>query len=459
VTITRRRSATPFPLLARRARRGTLRQWALLLLCTCILLPVGCASAGSAGGGGHAAASRNERFPVDPRDELTGPFPDGVESGWQALAAGDAAAAEREFLRARGVRPYLAAEIGLIEAQVLLGRTEEALASCREALAGGPTTVALLVACGEARARAGQVFEAHELYARAASRAGSRTWIRARADDLRKEAIESLAHTSTGAKEEDLSNARRRIDRAIELDPGDAALHAVAAEIELSAGQPDRAFERYREAYRLDPKNLSVQEHLAELALDRDPALAVSVLEALARRDARYRDRAAAARLAFRVSNWPAPEREAAQSERLTRAAAAALVWWMFPEIREAKVKSSVIASDVVSRKDSRAVTRAVSLGLLDVDPETHRARPDGMLTRRTGARMMMRLLRVLNPGSKPDCLEGPPESGRSGGEAIHAAVRCGLLDESDVARVGGREFTRGLDRLRVLAAGKGGTG
>jgi tetratricopeptide (TPR) repeat protein len=435
---------------------------AAFLLCACILIiPVGCASSGGRGGAAaEAPVRRSERFPVDPRDELEGPFPEGVESGWQALAAGDAAAAEREFLRARGSRPYLPAEIGLIEARVLLGRTGEALASCREALAGGPVTVALLVGCGEARARAGQVFEAHELYARAASRAGNHNWIRARADDLRKEAIESLARTAAaGAKDQNFSEARRRIDRAIEMKPGDAALHAVAAEIELSAGQPDRAFERYREAYRLDPRNLPVQEHLAELALDRDPALAVSVLESLARRDAKYRDRAAAARLAFRVSNWPAPEREAAQSERLTRAEAAALVWWMLPEIREAKVRSSVIASDVVSRKDSRAVTRAVSLGLLDVDPETHRARPDSGLTRRTAARMMMRLLRILKSGSPPACLEGSPESGRSGVEAIQASVQCGLLDETEVAWVGGREFTRGLDRVRVLAAGKGGTG
>ncbi|HEV8610847.1 MAG TPA: hypothetical protein VGS98_12380 [Thermoanaerobaculia bacterium] len=438
----------------------TITRSAAFLLCASVLLPVGCASSGGGGAGSGAPVRRSERFPLDPREELAGPFAEGVETGWQALAAGDAATAEREFLRARGVRPYLAAEIGLIEAQVLLSRTDEALASCRESLAGGPVTVALLVACGEARARAGQVFEAHELYARAAARAGGRNWIRARADELRKEAIESLARTaSAGAKDKDFSEARRRIDRAIEMNPGDAALHAVAAEIELSAGKPDRAFERYREAYRLDPKDLKVQEQLAELALERDPALAVSVLEALSRRDARYRDRAAAARLAFRVSNWPAPEREAAQSERLTRAEAAALVWWMFPEIREAKVRSSVIASDVVSRKDSRAVTRAVSLGLLDVDPETHRARPDAGLTRRTAARMMMRLLRILKPKSPPDCLEGSAESGRSGVEAIQAAVKCGLLDESEVAWVGGREFTRGLDRLRVLAVRKGGTG
>jgi hypothetical protein len=68
-------------------------------------------------------------------------------------------------------------------------------------------------------------------------------------------------------------------------------------------------------------------------------------------------------------------------------------------------------------------------------------------------------LLRVLNPGSHPDCLEGRPHSGRSGVEAIDSAVRCSLLDESEVSWVGGREFTRGLDRLRVLASGKGGTG
>jgi tetratricopeptide (TPR) repeat protein len=433
---------------------------AAFLLCACTVLPVACASSGGGGAAPGAPAGRTELFPVDPREELAGPFPEEVESGWQALAGGDAATAERDFLRARGSRPYLPAEIGLIEARVLLQRTDEALASCREALAGGPVTTALFVACGEARARAGQVFEAHELYARAAARPGSRNWIRARADDLGKAAIESLARTAAaGAKDQNFAEARRRIGRAIEMKPGDAALHAVAAEIELAAGQPDRAFERYREAYRLDPKNLAVQEHLADLALERDPALAVSVLESLAGRDPKYRDRAAAARLAFRVSNWPAPERDAARSERLTRAESAALVWWMLPEIREAKVRSSVVASDVVARKDSRAVTRAVSLGLLDVDPETHRARPDAGLSRRTAARMMLRLLRILKPGSPPACLEGSPESGRTGAEAIPAAVGCSLLDESDVTWVGGREFTRGLDRVRVLAAGKGGTG
>ena len=421
---------------------------------------VSCSSSGRGTSGGGPSALKREEFPLDPREELAGPFPDGVETGWLALVQGRHAEAESEFLRARGAKPYLAAEIGLIEARVLLGKASEAMTACREALAAGTQTVALLVACGEARARAGQIFEAHELYARAASRVGGRSEIRKRADELKSQAIETLAKSaSAGARDRNYSDARSRAERAIELAPGDAALHALAGEIELEDGQTDRAFERFREAYRLDPKNVPVQEKLAELARDRDPSLAVSILDALARRDSRYADRAAEARLAFRISNWPQPEREAARAERLSRAAAASLIWWMFPEIREAKVKSSVIASDIVSRRDSRAVTRAVSLGLIDVDPETHRARPDAGLTRRGGARMVLRLLKIMRPGSAPECLEGSPDSKRSAVEAIEAAKKCGLLEESESTSISGREFTRGLDRIRVLATGKGGAG
>jgi len=442
--------ASGFALNRPPARRAApARSTVLLFAAAALLLSVGCASTAP-------SARRSERFPLDPREELPGPFPDGVDSGWQALAAGDAQTAEAEFLRARAARPHLAAEIGLIESRILLGQVNDAVAACNEALTG-PVTVPLLVACGEARARAGQVFEAHELYARAAARAAGRPALKARVEELEAQAIETLARTaSSGAKDQNYPDARRRIGRAIEMSPGHAGLHALAGEIELAAGEKERAFERFREAYRLDSKNVAVQEKLAELALERDPALAVSVLDELSRKDPRYQGRAAAARLAFRISNWPPAERATARSERLTRAGAATLVWWMFPEIREAKVVSSVIASDAVSRRDSRAVMRAVSLGLLDVDRDTHRARPDAGLTRRVAARMLLRLRKAVQRGKAPDCLEGSPESGRSGAEAIRAAVACGFLEGEEGTWVGGQEFTRGLDRVRVEATGKG---
>ena len=433
------------------AASGTFpRVSAALLSILALFLSLGCGSTAS------PAGRPSDRFPLDPREGLSGPFPESIDSGWQALAGGDAEAAEREFLRARAEGRPLAAEVGLIESRVLLGRMKEAVAACNEVLSG-PVTVPLLVACGEARARAGQVFEAHELYARAAARDPGRSWLKDRAKALETEAIESLARSaSSGAKEQNYPDARKRIERAIEMSPGDAGLHAMAGEIELAAGDRAKAFDRFREAYRLDPRSVPVQEKLAELAVDRDPALAVEVLDELARKDPRYHDRAAAARLAFRISNWPPAEREIARSEKLTRAGAASLVWWMFPEIREAKVSASVIASDAVSRKDSRAVMRAVSLGLLEVDRDTHRARPDAGLTRRAAARMLLRLSKIVQRGKPADCLEGVPESGRSGAEAVRAAMGCGFLETEEGTFVGGEEFTRGLDRVRLEATGKG---
>src|SRR5947207_15545944 len=106
-----------------------------------------------------------------------------------------------------------------MESGALPGKTKEALAACGESLAAGSSTTPLLVACGEARARAGQVFEAHELYARAAARpGGGRPRIRGREDQLKKEAVESRVESaSSGATEQNYPDARGRIARASEL--------------------------------------------------------------------------------------------------------------------------------------------------------------------------------------------------------------------------------------------------
>jgi hypothetical protein len=124
----------------------------------------------------------------------------------------------------------------------------------------------------------------------------------------------------------------------------------------------------------------------------------------------------------------------------------------MFPVVREAKVTSSVVASDVLERRDSRAVMRAVSLSLLDVDRYTHRARPDLPLYRAAAARMMLGLARILRGREQPpECLKGETGPVRSGSDAIRVAAGCGLLSESGGPVMSGAEFTRGLDRLRSL--------
>ncbi|MEO8432643.1 MAG: tetratricopeptide repeat protein [Acidobacteriota bacterium] len=435
------------PKIMRRSPRST--ALGLLFLFVAALLAPGCATRT-----GEVAA--RDGFPLDPREELSGPFPEEVDRGWAALLRGDASEALREFDAARREGHRVAAEVGWIEAAVLDGKFDGAMAACHDALAGGEGTVPLLVACAEANGRGGKPAEGYRLYRRAIARtAPSRPGLRARTEEIRLAARDSVAAEARVASEEKRwAQARDRIALAIDLAPEAAALRVLAGEIEDAAGEPDKAFRRYREAWEMDPKNAAIAERVGDLAMDLgDYALAVSVFDGLARGDAKHRARAEEARLAFRVSNWPAPEREAARSTRLSRASAAALVWWMFPEVREARVSAGVIASDAVSRRDTRAFARAVALGLLEVDRETHRGNPDGTLTRPAGARLLLRLIGIVRPRDEPSCLGTFGARAARGVEAIRAAEACGLWKAGGEGIPDGPEFTRALDRVRALAA------
>lgn len=414
-----------------------------------LLVLASCASTGR-------RVAQRDRFPLDPREGLTGPFSQGIEKGWEALLAGDAERAAAAFASARSNAPRLAAEIGWIEAMVLGGREKEALTRCQKVLGEGEPTVPLLVACGEARGRGGEAVGGFELYEQALSRAPERLGLKQRAEQLRIAARDALLEAARAdAKGGEWKSAQSQILRAIEIAPDSASVRIVAGDIESAAGHRPKALERYREALELEPQNQAALEKAGDLALAlSENALAVSLLDELARLDGRFAPRAEEARQAFRVSNWPTAEREAARSRRTTRAGAATLVWWMFPEVREARVNAGVIASDVVSRRDSRAVMRALALGLLEVNREKHRADPDASLTFAAGSRLLLRLLdMILPPNQRPPCLETWARIPRSGAEATRLAQECGLLVEAERPGISGPIFVRSLDRVRALAS------
>ena len=398
-----------------------------------------------------------DAFPLDPREELPGPFPAGVQRGWKALSAGDASGAATEFAAARTDAGNRAADIGLIEAEVVAGRTAEAVAACAEALEAADATLPLLVACGEAAAADGRPRDGHALYRHALARTTARRFgLQIRADELRRTAADSLmADAVAAAASGRAESARQSVVEALGLMPESPELRAAAAGVELAAGDTGRALARYREALELDPGNVALAEKAGDLAFETgDHGFAVTIFDGLAKSDPAFQSRADEARLAFRVANWPELEREAARSRKLTRAAGAVLVWWMAPEVREALVTSSVIASDAVSRRDSRAVTRALSLGLLESDRDTHRANPDGPLTTGAAARLLARLLAILEPrGKRTPCWNGAARPPRTAAEAAQVARSCGLIEGKDAAAISGPAFVRALDRVRALAS------
>ncbi len=414
------------------------------------LVAAGCATA-------PPPVPRLDRFPLDPREELTGPFSQEVIRGCAALAEGNSEAAAAAFAEARSsAGRRLAAEIGWIEAVVLEGRAQETLSSCETLLAAGEPTVPLLVACGEARTLAEGAVAGHALYRQALARASDRRGLAERAEELRLQARdELLARARSSAAKSEWARSRSAIGEAIALAPESSAVRITAGDVEAKAGDKPAALRRYREAVEIDPRNPAVLEKAGTLALELgDYSLAVSVFERLARREPRFAARAAQARLAFRVANWPPPEREAARSARLTRSGAADLVWWMVPEVREARVSAGVIASDAVSRRDSRALTRAVALGLLEVDPETHRVSPDAHLSLPAASKLLVRLLAVLKPPpGAVACLKEAPHGPLSNPEAVRLAEGCGLVPEREGPNVSGPTFLQALDRARSLVS------
>jgi tetratricopeptide (TPR) repeat protein len=396
-----------------------------------------------------------DRFPLDPREDLAGPFPEGVSRGWSRLLAGDASGAEAAFRGAASETHSLAAEIGRVESLALLGRQREAWELCGRLLGEGEPTAPLLVACGEVRARDGDAAAGYGLYRKALSRTGNRPALSERAEQLRGAAADALsAQAQESASRKQWKDARNEIGQAIEIAPERTDLLVVAGDIEAAAGKPEQSLRLYREALQRDPENATLREKIGNLALENGSLdLAVTMFDDLAKRDPHFTSQAEEARLAFRVANWPPAEREAARSVRLTRTGAATLVWWMYPEVRDARVEGGVVASDVVSRRDSRALARALALGLLEADQETHRANPDSVLTQPAAARLLLRLLNFMVPKSVSlPCPRVGQRVLRSAAESIQAAQACGLLPKSDNAAVTGVVFTEALDRIHLLA-------
>ena len=399
-----------------------------------------------------------DRFPLDPREGASGAFPPDAQDGWNALLAGDASGARADFEVARRLQPNSQpVRIGEIEALVAAEALAQARAACAEAMPGsGPAgaSLPLLVACGEAEARSGQPIAAYDLYRQAAARAPERQAIAARAAELRSQAREeSLKEAHEAAARKDWAAARLAAGRAIEIDPDSAAPREAAGDVERAAGDGAAALGKYGEALARDPSSREIQGKIARLAAERgDWASAVPALERLAAEDPSFAAEAEEARLSFRLSNWPEPEREAARASRLTRGDAARLVWWMVPEVRQLRVAEGIIASDIVDRSDREQTARAVGLGLLDVDRETHRARPDAALSFGAAARLYLRLYALLAPSGAANCLSDRPVETVDAGEAIRIARECGILEENDAAPVTGPAFTRTVDRVRALA-------
>lgn len=407
------------------------------------LLATGCRSA--------LAPERAPAFLIDPRTGLEGPFPETIGRGWDRILSHDWGEALRLFSSQRGE----AASIGAIQALLGLGRLDEAGASCDAALKRGGETAPALAACGEVAARRDEWTAAYDLFEAAVLRVPASEGLIERRDAAASRAVAALIDKAREETAQHPADAQADAERALEIAPNNRDAMVAAGRAAAAAGDPPAGFARLYAAWKLDPADASTGEQAGELArkVGRGDA-SFEIFGALARTDPRFRERARESEEEFVISNWPAGEREIARAKRLTRAGGVTLLWKLLPQIRSVPATArSPIASDILSRKDQRILSRALQLGLLSVDPSTHRARPDAALARIEAVRMLLRAGGLVGLKTGDACAA----KGEKSADVLSAAARCGLLPSAARTGVTGPEFRRAISFLQVRRGTEGG--
>jgi tetratricopeptide (TPR) repeat protein len=399
------------------------------------LLAAGCRSAGP--------PARPPAFLIDPRTGLEGPFPEAIGRGWEKILSREWDEALRLFSGQRGE----AASVGAIEALLGLGRLDEAGAACESALGRGSETAPALAACAEVAARRGDWAQAYDLFEAVVLRLPSSEGLIERRDEAARKAVDGLIERARAETALHPADAQADAERALEIAPGNREAMMASGRAAAAAGDPSAAFARLYAAWKLDPSDVAVGEQAGDLArkVGRGDA-AFEIFSALARTDPRFRSRAQESEEDFVISNWPAGDREIAHAQRLTRAGGVTLLWKLLPQIRSVSATDRApIASDILARKDQRILSRALQLGLLSVDPSTHRARPDAALSRVEGVRMLLRASGLVGLRAGEACVS----KGATGADVVSAAVRCGLLPAARRAGISGAEYRRAIGFLQ----------
>ena len=345
------------------------------------------------------------RFLIDPRTGFDGPVHPNFDLAWRHYLSGNDAEARARIATMPGYAPA-----SLLEAAIDLraGRVDEAYAIVSHL----PSWTASNVYAAEIALARNDLRSAYQLYQQVAN---PPEIIATRMADVRKRLFDQLVATDSVAS----------LREALQLEPTASTARMVLVQKLL-------ATKNYDEARReLDPilntadvDRPDVQESLAEIDVGRGRYQeAIVRYDRLARRtnDPRYTQRVNVIKDQFAAANMPTQFQRALESDAITRADLAVLLYWKVPSIRFAQnVGAPPIAvdldSDVVGREE---MIRAIALGIFPVDPVMRRASPNLMLTAMATARAAARTL----------ALRGAPCAREAGSDPQKVLAACGVND------------------------------
>jgi tetratricopeptide (TPR) repeat protein len=151
----------------------------------------------------------------------------------------------------------VAASGALAELLLESGKTEDAIAVLRAALEAKPNHLGLVDAAARAYIAANQLDEAEKITSAALARFETEGWAHG-------------SHARVLLSKGEAAKALAELDRAVELSPNDASLHALRGDAAREVGSREEAKSSYEKALQLDPSQARALSGFVALLLDLD---------------------------------------------------------------------------------------------------------------------------------------------------------------------------------------------
>ncbi len=375
-----------------------MKRQSILLILAAVLLAARC---GNTAAPPPAVVPQGEdRYLLDPRAGWTPAAPEPVdrrfEAAWRFYLAGDYAQARLRLNELRTKNPDYA-PAALAEAMVLLrqGDAGGARAMARQLVTDHPDYLAARVFEAELAVADKQTRRAYELYRELAKQPNAPATASERARELETQLFNELFAAASAAPPEE---SIRLLRESLQLQPGASAARILLAQRLIGQRQYDDARRELDPVINSgDVDRADVQEALAEIEVGRGRYQeAIIRYERLMRRtnDRRYAERLEDIKETWNALNMPPQYQRALESEGITRADLAVLLYWKVASVRFAQnLGAPPIAIDIGDVAGREEVVRALALGILNVDPVTRRVGPYTPVTTSGLGRFAIRVL------------------------------------------------------------------
>lgn len=370
------------------------------------------------------APQAGDRYLLDPRIGYDiQPTPASAKrfaEAWRAILGGDYTTARKRLDDIRSKEPGYV-PVQLAEAAIALrqGKTDAARPTVERILGKRPRYIAAEVYAAEIDIAEKRPREAYDRYRDLASRPNAPDIVAGRIAELRATLFDQLFSAAAAAPDDE---AVRLLREALAINPSAGAARILLMQKLVGQHKYDEARTEIEPILNSgDVDRTEVQEALAEIDMNRGRyEAAIARYERLSKRDRRFAVRLDEIKRQYAEANMPPQFRRAIESEAITRADLAVLMYWKVASVRFASnMAAPPIATDIGEAPDRDEIVRAMALGIYQVDPVTRRVGPYTPVNAAALTRIAARLLTMRGAA----CTRG------AGNDPQKVLAACAVVD------------------------------